>query len=587
MSAADPRHLQLQAERIRHIYRNGAFVAVIVVVVAGMVALALWPIAHHARIAAWLAVVAAIQAAYLGAILVFRARPPADGDIPRWALGKLLHATALGLAWGLGAVALHRPEAPETAVYLALAIAGPTAASTSSNAFHPPSLFAFPAAAILPFVAYLLRMDDRLSLYFAGGLVFHWLFLCATGLGQVRAIREAILLRFEKEDLVAALRREKEELELARAGLVATGREKARFFAAANHDLRQPLHALGLYAALLAKDPAAPERRDLVRQVAACAESLDRLFNAMLDVYRADTARERVMPSSFPAQALLDQLALQAAPAAGVKRLRLRTVPTRLRVRSDRAMLERILGNLIGNAIRYTERGGVLVGVRRAGGACRFVVADTGVGIAEADRERIFDEFYQAANPARDRRLGFGLGLATVRRLCEALGHPLEVRSVPGRGSSFCVTVPLAGPEEVRAAEEEAGGDDAVSAGVLLVEDDPLVRDAMARLMEDWGLRFRACADGDELLAVLDAEPQTRWHAILDYRLPGPATGLGIADRIRARADAPPVTLLTGEADPAVHDGALARGIQVLRKPLRPLRLRAALLAGNRPPAPG
>ncbi|MBL8488176.1 MAG: response regulator, partial [Rhodocyclaceae bacterium] len=119
---------------------------------------------------------------------------------------------------------------------------------------------------------------------------------------------------------------------------------------------------------------------------------------------------------------------------------------------------------------------------------------------------------------------------------------------------------------------------------VLLVEDDPLVRDAMARLMEDWGLRFRACADGDELLAVLDAEPETRWHAVLDYRLPGPETGLDIADRIRARPDPPPVTLLTGEADPAVQADALARGIQVLRKPLRPLRLRAALLAGNRPP---
>jgi signal transduction histidine kinase/CheY-like chemotaxis protein len=580
-AASGDQLLQLRRECIRHIFENGRFVAAAVMGVAVLVSVAMWPLAHHQRIVTWALAVCAIQLSYLAASLVFRRWPPREDQVARWGWGKFIHALALGLAWGLGAIALHRPEVPETAVYLALAIAGPTAASTSSNAFHPPSLFGFVSAAILPFVAYLLGMDDRLSHYFAAGLLFHLLFLTATGLGQVRAIREAILLRFEKESLVGHLRQETEHLERVRAMVETSGREKSRFFAAANHDLRQPLHALGFYVSLLRKDPQADERRSLVTQVSACVESLGRLLEAMIDVYRGDTAGERARPFAFPVQDLLDQALVQAAPEAAAKGLRLRCVPSRLWGLSDRPMLERVLGNLVGNAIRYTETGSVLVGVRHRGQHCTLVVADTGVGISDADRLRIFDEFFQAANPARDRERGYGLGLATVRRHCQALGHALEVRSTLGRGSSFAVTLPLAQPGVVAPLVAQTGPlGQHPPMGVLLLEDDRLVRDAMWRLIDEWGLPCCICEDGDAVIAALNDKPHFHWHVVLDHRLPGPENGLQIAARIQSRfKPAPPMTLVTGETDPQLPAEAAALGVHFLRKPLKPLRLRAVLLA--------
>lgn len=575
----------LEAERVRHLYGVGYFVVGVVVLVAAIISGAIYPLCDPVHVAGWFAAVVALQFAYAIMIRLYRRHPPPPEKARRWGRLKFVHSTTLGLVWSIGPMLMHRVDAPETSVYLALGIASTTAASISINAFYPPCLYGYLIAAIVPFMTYLLQYSDRLSLYLAAGLGCQLMFLCTVGAGHIRTIRENILLRFEKDGLLDHLRRQTQEAERARAAAEATSSEKTRFFGAASHDLRQPVHALGLYVSLLLRRaPPDGERRTLVGHIASCVETLDRLLSALLDVYRADGAREQARPTPMPLQAVFDTVVAQGRPEAEAKGIVVRRVPTRVWVRSDRAVLERIVGNLVTNAIRYTEEGRVVVGVRRGQGVCRIVVADTGIGIAEADRHRIFDEFYQADNPERNREKGFGLGLAIVRRLCFAMKYRIEVHSLPGRGSQFRVTVPCVEPDlREEPAPAESHGPDQVSPAVLLVEDDPLVRDAMERLLDDWGLEYESCADGDAALAALTADPGRHWHILLDYRLAGRETGLDVADRIRGTLrPAPPITLITGESDPNVHGAATARGIPVLRKPLKPLRLRAVLAGSAR-----
>ncbi len=353
--------------------------------------------------------------------------------------------------------------------------------------------------------------------------------------------------------------------------------EKTRFWSAASHDLKQPVHALGLYTALLRKDPPEAERRELIDHITSCVGSLTGLFDAILGVTHAETAHLQAKAAAFPLQRVIDQVMVQLRPSAEARGLSLRMVPTTLWVNADPAVIERILGNLLSNAIRYTDQGRILVGVRRRPGACSLIVADTGVGLAAHDQNRIFDDFFQVNNPERRRDKGYGLGLSTVHRLCAALDYEIEVKSSPGKGSLFAVTLPLDSPTHAEEVQEPVHTLES-DLNVLFVEDDPLVRDAMNRMLKDWGVRVSMCTNGDEAMAILSQEFDKRWHVLLDYSLEDNENGLQVADRIRTiLGDGPVISLVTGEDDPAVDAGAAERGITVLRKPLKPIRLRALL----------
>ena len=357
--------------------------------------------------------------------------------------------------------------------------------------------------------------------------------------------------------------------------------ERSRFWAAASHDLKQPLHALGMYAALLAKDPPASERHELLGHMNSCITSLMGLFDAILGVTSAENIHLQANPIGFPLQRVIDRVWVQLRPSAVEKGLDLRRVRTSVRIHADPAVVERILGNLLSNAIRYTDRGAVLVGVRRSADrqTCVLSVIDTGVGLASSDQRRIFDDFFQVNNPERSPAKGYGLGLATVQRLCSALGYEIVVRSTVGRGSLFGIRLPLdLGLGDIPTAEIEPHGSLGSDLNVLFVDDDDMVRDAMTRLLKEWGIHTVTCSTGDEVLSALTKSLDRHWHVLLDQRLAHHETGLQIADRIRrVVGDGPTITLITGEQDSGVEQGAARRGITVLRKPLKPVRLRALL----------
>lgn len=354
---------------------------------------------------------------------------------------------------------------------------------------------------------------------------------------------------------------------------------KSRFFAAASHDLRQPLHALSLFVAALKARNQQPETQTLIDNIEASTAAMELLFNALLDISRLDAGTIEAHPVHFPLQKLMRDLEHQFRPLAEEKNLRLRFRPCPLTVYSDPLLIERILANLIVNAIRYTDDGGVLVGCRQRGRLLRISVVDTGRGIPPDQQEAVFQEFVQLHNPARDRSKGLGLGLAIVSRLGRLLGHRIDLRSRPDHGSVFSIDVPLGDarliPPPTPAAPPARLPADAL---VLLVDDESAILRGMAELFDHWGIDLVTAHSADEAehwLASLGRVPDV---IVSDYRLPDDKDGIEVIRRLRQTfGDDVPAILITGDTAPDTIVRITGAGIPMLHKPLRPAKLRALL----------
>jgi signal transduction histidine kinase/CheY-like chemotaxis protein len=354
---------------------------------------------------------------------------------------------------------------------------------------------------------------------------------------------------------------------------------RSRLLRAASHDLRQPLHALGLFVAQF--DARAPdaETRHIAAQAGAAVTALQELLDAILDISRLDAGTISPKVIDFGIDTLLQRLATAFAPSAEEKGLRLRIVPSGLYACSDPVLLGRILLNLAANALRYTHRGGILIGCRRRGGRVRIEVWDTGIGIAPEQRRAIFQEFYQAADPQGGGQ-GLGLGLAIAARLAALLGSRIEVASRLGKGSVFAVEVPRGEPRAASQSTAPAVGatDTLHSALVLILDDDALVRDAMQSLLAQWGCEVMAAATGEEAVALLDAGDRLPDALLCDYRLPGSETGIEVIRQLQALAGrAIPAALVSADTSPDALRAVRASGFPLLPKPVAPARLRALL----------
>ena len=380
------------------------------------------------------------------------------------------------------------------------------------------------------------------------------------------------------QDSYATLERKVEErthqLELANLA-------KSRFLAAASHDLRQPLHALGLFVAQLRNRMSGAERRRIVDHIDAAVAGMSELFNALLDISKLDAGALTPNITEFPVAQVLKRIESTFDGAAREKGLSLRVVPTTAWVRSDFILLERILLNLVSNAVRYTSDGGVVVGCRNRGGRLRIEVWDTGPGIAEDQRRKIFDEFYRSGDPGRDGRVGLGLGLAIVDRLCRLLDHPIELTSTLGRGSRFTVVVPVVAARAIiseSSTPTRAALDVASGKLVVVIDDDPLVLDGMGGLLRTWGCRVVTGSSGHAALTGLNDRSRPPDLIISDFHLSGGKTGIEAIADLRSAFPTPiPAFLLSGDTNPEPLRNARASGYHLLHKPVDPMTLRAML----------
>lgn len=392
--------------------------------------------------------------------------------------------------------------------------------------------------------------------------------------------RMARTIRQDQEQLerriaeaTASLAREMESAERA-------NRSKSRFLAAASHDLRQPIHALGLFVAALRERARDADILDLVEHIEAASHAVDALLNALLDISRLEAGVIESHIEDFPVARLFHALRRQFTLAARERGIELVFVDSRLALHSDPLLLERILTNLVANALRYTERGRVLVGCRRYGREVRIEVWDTGHGIPESQREAVFEEFVQLRNPERDRDKGLGLGLAIVARLARLLGHELELRSSVGHGSVFAIRVPRA-TQPWRAPPKAAPvipTDPLHGVRVVLIDDEPEILEGTARLFAGWGVECIPADSAERAVARMESLRHAPDAVISDYRLRAGENGLEAVARLRARFGAHlPALLITGDTAPETLRHIANSGVPYLTKPLRPAKLRALL----------
>ncbi|WP_439518979.1 ATP-binding protein [Hydrogenophaga sp.] len=393
-----------------------------------------------------------------------------------------------------------------------------------------------------------------------------------------------VLLRIVMIDIT--MRRHAAQLREKQEAAEAERRAMSRFLSAASHDLRQPTHAMGLLIDQLKQLPGSPQNHVLVSRLDASVRTLEHMLNALLDLSRLDSDVVQVKPAAVPFARLVEQLR-PLFPGEGIRSgVRLKFRPSHLWLDTDLALLQRVLHNLVGNALRFTPQGTVLVACRgnRSGTYARIEVRDSGIGIAPEHLPHIFDEFFQVDNPERDRSKGLGLGLSIARRTCDLLGHPLEVRSAPGWGSCFSVTVPLAPPqpalaEEPRAAPWDLTQEPLVGLRALIIEDDAMASDALFDFLKTWKAVPQA-AEGIETARALVARGHVPDVIVSDHRLRGEENGIDAIIALRELTGRQiPACLITGDMDKAVAERARSLGISMLYKPARPAALRELILS--------
>ncbi|MDH4287875.1 MAG: hybrid sensor histidine kinase/response regulator [Aquincola sp.] len=381
-------------------------------------------------------------------------------------------------------------------------------------------------------------------------------------------------------ELVTAL----DHMRAARDWAESANRSKSSFLAAASHDLRQPIHALGLYMSALRQRRLDAPTQDIVERMDRSVAALDSLFNALLDISRMDAGALVPQPRAFDLEPMLRRLGDDFAPEAAERglrfALRIGAGPRPVAIRSDPLLVERVLRNLIANAVKYTPQGGVLLSCRwRVAGAGRWRVEiwDTGPGIAPEEHERVFEEFYQGGNAERDRRGGLGLGLSIVRRLARLLQLPLALHSQPGRGTRFVVDLP-ATAEATESAPRGAIASALHGTTVAVIEDDIEVREAMRLLLRDWGCEVIEGSDADEVLRRASIAARAPAAVVADLRLRGQRDGITEVAALRqAFGAALPALLVSGDSAPDRVRLMAASGLPWLSKPVPAARLRAWL----------
>ena len=493
-----------------------------------------------------------------------------------------------GGAWGVLGLCFIRSGLPDSTNLVVGMVAGLGSAGLALFGPSWPLAMTYWLTCIVPVLIGLLRADGMVNTALGlGGIAYLWAMTVYSFHASRIALR-SIELRFENEGLVQRLRdqtqRSLEARQLVEQALVEAedaNRAKTVFLASASHDLRQPLHAAGLYLGALSRAGLNERQLHLMRQVRVSNEVANEMLNTLLDFSKVDAGVVKPQPRSFTLQPLCHKLEREMAPVAESKGVAFRLRDTQCVAHADPALVEMVLRNLLVNAVRYTEQGAVLLGCRRRGDRVVVEVWDTGIGIPEHQHRDIFREFHQLGNPERDRRKGLGLGLAIVEGLARAMGVSVSLASRPGRGSVFRLTLPLS-QQAVMDERRVAPQGDLKGLRVLLIEDDEAVLAAMGDLLTAWGCRCETVSTVDEALGRLDVF--TPHLVVADYRLREHRTGVQAIAAVRevVRLDGGPelgALIITGDTAPERLREAHASGLQLLHKPVPAEQLHAALLS--------
>ena len=504
---------------------------------------------------------------------------PQDAD--RWLRMAAVRSLLASTAYGSAGVLLFSPDSQSAQIILFAWLVAISTLVTVETANHRWLYRCTLFPMLVPFIVRATIHADTTALILAASaaILLTYLLIGARKLNQL--ISESLHSRFANAELVEQLRIQIGITEGALAGAKEANRAKSRFLAAASHDLRQPIHALGLFVSAVGAHVPDAEGQRIVQRMTFAVDSTEILFNAMLDVSRLDAGVLVPDTKPFLLAPMLERLAAEYALRAEAKGLRLRVRSGEYTVLTDPALLERVIRNYLGNAVRYTDKGSLLLGARWRGNALDIQLWDTGQGIPADKLDDIYKEFYQLGNPERDRSKGLGLGLAIVKRIAHLLGHPTKVASQVGRGSMFSIEVPLA-----PAAMTQDGTDVAITpidegvlvgACVVVIDDEADARDAIQVLLKQWGCFVLTADSGDHALELIRRHEGSVDVILSDYRLREGRTGIEAIQAIEREVGDTPAALVTGDTAPDRLKDAAESGYELLHKPLNPLRLKQTL----------
>jgi DNA-binding response OmpR family regulator len=375
-----------------------------------------------------------------------------------------------------------------------------------------------------------------------------------------------------------SLERSNEAMQAAKEEAETANRSKTRFLAAASHDLLQPLNAARLSLSALTDLAPGPEAKAVARQVERGLETIEDLIKALIDISKLDAGIVRPVVKPVRLADLVAGIEASFRPFAERKELRLVTRCADLVVETDGILLQRILQNLVSNAIRYTESGGVLIAARRRGKLCRIDVVDTGCGIPESERALVFEEFFRGGREGDDGGVGLGLGLSIVQRMASTLDHAIELHSRTGHGTRLSLTLPLAAQRPDARVTLAPLATALTGARVLAIENDASTAEALQRLLRSWDAEVQVFRDLAGVVTALGSGLARPDVMVIDYHLDNGACGLDVVDYLRRnRGWVTPVILTTADHGADIAARAQATGAELVHKPIKPAQLRSLL----------
>lgn len=538
-----------------------------------------WPIVPHSGLISWLLL--------LGLTLALRdyadrRHLESPSTLTNHWRNSLVLATAIeGSLWGLAGFWCSAQLAPTHQIPAIVIIAAITASSLISLAHCWPAFIAFTVSALMPVCMGQLFYNSTFPLGAAAATLLYLTIILLLGRNIQLAANRSTQLQRNNEKLFAELRQQRSEAEIAQSTAEAANVSKSRFLAAASHDLRQPLHAMGLLLNALEDRTHDPEELAIILQLENTQQSMEKLFSALLDVSRLDAGVVEVSRQVFPVEQLLKNLEQEFLPLAQSRKLAFTVSSPEALIRSDPILLNRILRNLINNAMVHTQAGAVNINCTLRPRAIEISICDTGPGIPKEELSNIFSEFHQLRNPERDHSKGLGLGLAIVKRLCALLGHDLSLDSTLGKGTRFSLVVERVTETNVSVYTLNPSiplhPGQLTGKSVMVIDDDSRITSAMKELLTRWGITVKTAWNLEQAMALVNSGfvPDL---AICDYRLRESLTGVDVLQQINKLVGRKlPALLITGDTAPERLKDAHISGYALMHKPVNPAKLRNAI----------
>ena len=535
----------------------------------------LWDSFAHDRILWWSA------AAVLVSLLSWWSHEdyePTTSKLPRelWLARVVLGTFLVAFIWGLVPVFFFAPEKTSYLIFIVCIYCGYVSGALAVTFAYTPSFFAFALGISGPFAARLFYEGGELFTIIGLLMVFYVCTLSYVSGNISKLFLQTTESNYENLSLISQLTAEKETAEKATAA-------KSKFLAAASHDLRQPIHAVNLFLDVLQPLQADDKSRKVLKKIRQSVKGLNKMLHGLLDISKLDASAVENNPAHLTLNLIVEPLIDEHKERSSLVQIENRLDAAYL-VHADPTLLERVIRNLLDNAVKYTRKGTVTISASELEDQVSLRIQDTGIGIPQDQLQAVFDEFHQLNNPERNRDKGLGLGLAIVKRLCDLAGITISLESEPGTGTTATLLIPR-GVAELENQAERLPDVDLSGLHVIVIDDEADILDGMQKLLKQWGCRAAACSNMEEAEQSLRTVAKTPDMIISDFRLRGDENGVDVIEQLRnlTGRDTPAI-LITGDTAPDRILAARAPGITVLYKPIDGRKLRATIQSLIRTP---